>query len=456
MSAQTKNPVRDMTEGKPMGLILGFSLPLLAGNLFQQFYTLIDTMIVGRFLGKYALAGVGSTGSINFLIIGFCMGICGGFSIPAAQRFGAGDYKNLRRFVANSLYLGGAISIVLTITVCLLCDDILRIMNTPSDVTDYAYSYIMVIFIGIPITIFYNLLAGIIRALGDSRHPVIFLVVSSFINIGLDLVFILVFRIGVIGAALATVISQGISAVCCLVFIRRNMTILRFEEERELSPDTHYMKTLLAMGIPMGLQYSITAIGSVVLQTAVNALGSDAVAAITSAQRVSMFFCCPFDAFGLTMSTWGGQHVGARKLDRIGRGMRDCIILGAVYSLIAFAVLFFFGDVLVSMFLGKGEPVIIAAAHKYLIINSLFYIPLALVNIVRFLIQGIGFPTFAILAGVCEMLARAGVALLLVPAAGFTGACFANPSAWIAADLFLIPAYRYEMSRLRRDMKDGE
>ena len=455
MSAQAKNPVRDMTEGKPMGLILGFSLPLLMGNLFQQFYTLIDTMIVGRFLGKYALAGVGSTGSINFLIIGFCIGICSGFSIPVAQRFGAGDYKNLRKFVANSLYLGGAISVVLTVAVCLLCDNILRIMNTPADVKDYAYSYIMVIFIGIPVTIFYNLLAGIIRALGDSRHPVIFLVVSSFINIGLDLVFILVFGIGVIGAALATVISQGISAVCCVVFIRRKLTILRFEE-RELAPDNNYMKTLLAMGIPMGLQYSITAIGAVVLQTAVNALGSDVVAAITSAQRVSMFFCCPFDAFGVTMSTWGGQHVGAKKLDRIGRGMRDCIILGAVYSLIAFAILFFFGDVLASMFLGKGEPVIIATAHKFLIINSLFYIPLALVNIVRFLIQGIGFPTFAILAGVCEMLARAAVALFLVPAAGFTGACFANPFAWIAADLFLIPAYRYEMNRLRKLMKNTE
>ncbi len=454
MSAQAKNPVRDMTEGKPMGLILGFSLPLLMGNLFQQFYTLIDTMIVGRFLGKYALAGVGSTGSINFLIIGFCIGICSGFSIPVAQRFGAGDYKNLRRFVANSLYLGGAIAVVLTVAVCLLCDDILRIMNTPADVKDYAYSYIMVIFIGIPVTILYNLLAGIIRALGDSRHPVIFLVVSSFINIGLDLVFILVFRLGVVGAALATVISQGISAVCCLVFIRHRLTILRFED-REPAPDIQHMKTLLAMGLPMGLQYSITAIGSVVLQTAVNALGSDAVAAITSAQRVSMFFCCPFDAFGVTMSTWGGQHVGARKLDRIGRGMRDCIILGAVYSLIAFAILFFFGDTLASMFLGKGEPVIIAAAHRFLIINSLFYIPLALVNIVRFLIQGIGFPTFAIIAGVCEMLARAAVALFLVPAAGFMGACFANPFAWIAADLFLIPAYRYEMKRLRGLMKNG-
>ena len=443
-----------MTAGKPMGLILGFSLPLLMGNLFQQFYTLIDTMIVGRFLGKYALAGVGSTGSINFLIIGFCMGICSGFSIPVAQRFGAGDHGSLRRFVANSVYLGGAVAVILTVTVCLLCDNILRIMNTPSDVRDYAYSYIMVIFIGIPVTIFYNLLAGIIRALGDSKHPVIFLVISSFINIGLDLIFILIFNMGVIGAALATVISQGVSALCCLVFIRRSMPVLKFRA-RELSPDIHHMKTLLAMGLPMGLQYSITAIGSVVLQTAVNGLGSDSVAAITSAQRVSMFFCCPFDALGVTMSTWGGQHVGAKKLDRIGEGMRDCIILGAVYSVAAFAILFFFGDVLSSLFLGNGEPAIIAASHRFLIINSLFYIPLALVNIVRFLIQGIGFPTFAILAGVCEMIARMAVAILVVPAAGFTGACFANPCAWIAADMFLIPAYRYEMKRLRRFMKDS-
>ena len=441
--------VRDMTEGKPMKLLLGFSLPLLFGNLFQQFYTLVDTMIVGRFLGKYALAGVGSTGSVNFLIIGFCMGVCGGFAIPIAQRFGAKDYAGLRRFVANAVWLSAGLAVVLTAVVGVSCRQILTVMKTPADVFDYAYTYILVIFLGIPVTIFYNLLASIIRALGDSRHPVLFLVTASFVNIGLDLLFILVFHMGVFGAALATVISQGVSGVCCLVYILRSMEMLRFKP-RETRPDRHFMHTLLAMGLPMGLQYSITAIGAVILQTAVNGLGSDSVAAVTAAGRVSMFLSCPYDAMGQTMSTWGGQHVGAKKLERVNAGLRDCILLGSIYSIIAFFVVFLFGRSLAALFLGAGEVAVLDRAHRYLMINSAFYIPLALVNIIRFLIQGIGFPTFAILAGVCEMFARILVALALVPALGFFGVCFANPCAWIAADLFLIPAYRYEIRKLKR------
>ena len=438
-----------MTQGKPMGLILGFSVPLLAGFLFQQFYTIIDTMIVGRFLGKYALAGVGSTGSINFLIVGFCMGLCGGFAIPIAQRFGAQDEESLRRFFANAIYVSAVLAVVITVAVSLLCGWILRVMNTPEDVYDYAYRYILVIFLGIPVTILYNLLSSIIRALGDSRHPVYFLMASSVVNIGLDLIFILVFHMGVVGAALATVLSQLVAGICCIVYILRSMEILHIRR-REMTPDRHHVRILMNMGVPMGLQYSITALGAVVLQTSVNGLGSDAMAAITAAQRVSMFFCCPFDALGQTMSTWGGQHVGAKKLDRVGEGLRDCVILGSVYSIAAFLVLFFFGDRLAGLFLGAGESAVLRNSRLFLIINSAFYIPLALVNIVRFLIQGIGFPTFAILAGVCEMIARMAVGMLLVPAAGFVGAAFANPLAWIAADLFLIPAYRYEIRKLKR------
>ncbi len=432
-----------------MKLLLGFSFPLLLGNLFQQFYTLIDTMIVGRFLGKFALAGVGSTGSINFLIVGFCMGVCGGFAIPIAQRFGARDYVNLRRFVANAAWLSVGLALFVTVLVSLLCRQILTLMNTPADVFSFAYTYILVIFLGIPVTIFFNLLASIIRALGDSRHPVIFLVAASFVNIGLDLLFILVFHMGVFGAALATVISQAVSGVCCLVYIIREMEILRFKP-RETRADSHLMRLLLSMGLPMGLQYSITAIGAVVLQTAVNGLGADSVAAITASGRVSMFLTCPYDAMGQTMSTWGGQHVGAKRLDRVGEGLRDCVLLGCIYSVAAFIVLIFFGRSLASLFLDAGETVVLDEARRYLLINGAFYIPLALVNIVRFLIQGLGFPTFAILAGVCEMIARIAVAVALVPTLGFLGASFANPCAWVAADLFLIPAYYHEMKKLRK------
>ncbi|MCH4191267.1 MAG: MATE family efflux transporter [Butyrivibrio sp.] len=440
---------KDLTVGSPMKLILGFSLPLLGGTLFQQLYNLIDTMIVGKFLGKEALAGVGSTGAINFMIIGFCMGVCSGFAIPISQRFGAKDYVSMRRFAAHSIYLSVLFAAVMTFLASIFCRQILELMNTPSDVIDYAYSYILIIFIGIPVIYMYNLLSGILRALGDSRHPVIFVIVGALTNIALDLFCILNLHMGVAGAAVATVISQLVSGVCCLVFIVRKIEIMHIRKS-EWKIDYSYFYTLFAMGVPMGLQYSITAIGSVILQVAINGLGSDAVAAVTAASKVSMFFCCPFDAMGSTMATYGGQNVGARKLDRLGTGLKACIKLGVIYSVIAFVVLFFFGDKFAMLFISASETSVLAHARLFLILNSAFYIPLALVNIVRFMIQGMGFSMFAILAGVCEMAARTLVALFLVPVIGFTGICLASPFAWICADLFLIPAFLHVRKQLKK------
>ena len=310
-----KNTTKDMTVGSPMKLILGFSVPLLFGFLFQQFYSVVDTVIVGQFLGMNALAGVGATGSINFMIVGFCMGVCSGFAIPVAHKFGARDYSGMRQIVANCVWLSLLFSAVMTVIVVFLCDDILRWMNTPEDIFEDAYSYILIIFIGIPATYLYNMLSGIIRSMGDSKVPLFFLVLSSVLNIGLDLLCIVNLRLGVAGAAIATVVSQLISGVLCLFYMIKRYEILHITKE-EWKINTHHMKVLCGMGIPMGLQYSITAIGSVILQTAVNGLGSLAVASVTAAGKVSMFFCCPFDAMGSTMATYGGQNVGAKKLDR--------------------------------------------------------------------------------------------------------------------------------------------
>lgn len=446
-----KNSTRDMTVGSPMKLILGFSVPLLFGFLFQQFYSVVDTIIVGKVLGVNALASVGATGSINFMIIGFCMGVCNGFAIPVAHKFGAKDYSGMRQIVANSAWLSALFSIVMTIAVCVLCRDILTWMNTPEDIFEGAYSYILWIFIGIPATYLYNLLSGIIRSMGDSKTPLVFLAISSVLNIVLDLVCIINFQMGVAGAAVATVVSQVISGVLCLFYMIKKFEILHITKE-EWRINASHMKVLCGMGIPMGLQYSITAIGSVILQTSVNALGSVAVASVTAASKVSMFFCCPFDAMGSTMATYGGQNVGAKKLDRLGQGLRACSILGILYSVVALVVLYFFGDDLSSLFMDAGEKEILAQARMMLIVNASFYIPLAFVNIVRFLIQGMGFSTFAILAGVFEMVARAIAGLLLVPHFGFLGACFANPLAWIFADIFLVPAYFHVRKKLDRMM----
>ena len=446
-----RSEMKDLTTGSPMRLILGFAVPMLLGLLFQQFYNMVDTIVVGKFLGVSALASVGSTGSINFMINGFCIGVCSGFAIPIAQRFGAGDYHGLRKFTANAGWLSAAFAVVMTAVVGVLCMDILRWMQTPEDIIQGAYDYIFIIFLGIPVTYLYNMLSGIIRSLGDSRTPVYFLLLSSVMNIFLDVFTILVMGMGVDGPAYATVVSQGISGLLCLVYMIKHYPVLKMTEE-EKKPDPNMMKILCSMGIPMGLQYSITAIGSVVLQAAVNSLGSMAVAAVSAGNKVSMFFCCPFDALGGTMARFAGQNVGAGKLDRVREGVKMASIIGIVYSVIAFAVLALGGKYIALLFLDAGETEIIDQVSIFLIGNSMFYIPLVFVNVVRFAIQGMGFSTFAILAGVCEMAARTFVGFFLVPIFGYLPICIASPLAWICADLFLIPAFYHCLKKLKKLM----
>lgn len=447
----SKQATKDMTSGSPMKLILGFMIPLLFGNLFQQFYNLVDTIIVGQFLGVDALAGVGATGSLNFLIIGFCIGVCSGFSLPVAHTFGAKDYKALKRLYANSIWLSVIFAVVMTFITVIYCKPILRIMQTPENIIDDAYAYIIIIFIGIPATYLYNLLSSMIRALGNAKAPLVFLLISASVNIILDLVCILCFHLGVAGAAYATVISQLVSGICCIIYIVKKVDILHLEK-REWQWDGNLAKELCNTGVPMGLQFSITAIGSVILQTAVNTLGSVAVASVTAASKISMFLCCPFDAMGATMATYGGQNAGAYKLDRLHQGMKSCILLGAVYSLIALGIDFLFSKSLLLLFMDAGETEIIAGAQKFLLINIIFYFPLALVNIVRYMIQGMGFSKFAVLAGIFEMAARTLAGVLLVPVFGFTAACYSNPLAWIFADIFLIPAYFSVWKKMKRQL----
>ena len=432
---------KDLTKGSPVRLILGFAIPLLAGMLFQQLYSFVDTMIVGRFLGVTALAGVGATGSINFLVLGFCMGICSGFAIPVAQRFGAHEESRMREFVANGAWLAIGFSVVITVFTVVYCRDILTLMNTPKDCFEEAYRYIVVIFTGIPCTFLYNLLSGYLRSLGDSKTPLFFLILSSVLNVALDLLLILVFHMGVLGASLATVISQGVSGLLCLLWIAVRFPILHITRE-EWRVQGKRMTELCAYGVPMGLQYSITAIGSVILQVAVNSLGSVAVAAATAGSKVLSFLACPFDALGSTMATYGAQNVGASRYDRLNRGVFAASMMGFAYSVLAFAVTWFFGTELVSLFVsGEGGAELIELAQQYMLVVVLFYPLLTLVNVVRFMIQGMGFSAFAILAGVMEMFARGACGIWLVPLWGFFGASLGGPLAWVFADAFLIPAY---------------
>ena len=431
---------KDLTKGSPFKLIIGFAVPMLLGMLFQQFYNLVDTIIVGKTLGVNALAGVGATGALNFMIIGFCMGVCSGFVIPVAQAFGAGKGAELRKYVFNGYVCSIIFSVVLTVAAVAGCRALLTLLRTPLDIFEYSYSYINVIFIGIPTVFLYNIVSGIIRSLGDSKTPVVFLVVSSLINITLDFVFILGMKMGVAGAAWATNVSQLIAGVSCFVYMNRKYDILKGgREDRKLNG--RFVRKLCGNGIPMGLQYSITAIGSTILQASVNMLGPVYVAAMTAGGKIFNFTCCPFDALGSTMATYCGQNVGAGKYERLGKGVMTASIIGWIYSVVSFVVLVFTARYISLLFVNPEETQIIELTHRFICASALFYVFLTLVNVVRFSIQGMGFSGLAIIAGIFEMAARAFAAVVLVPAIGFDGACLASPLAWVAADIFLVSAF---------------
>ncbi len=461
MSAEKKelkkssSPAKDLTTGSPMKLILGFAFPMFLGLLFQQFYSLVDTMIVGKYLGVDPFAGVGSTGSLNFIVIGFCMGLCSGFSVPISQSFGAKDFRMLRKMVTNSVWLCTFFSVVITTLMLVFCRPVLTLMNTPENIFEYAYIYIFIIFAGIPCTILYNMTAAILRALGDSKSPIIFLAISSAINIGLDLLLIIVFRMGVEGAALATVVSQGVSGVISIIYIKKKFDILAMEKG-DWKLERHLAGKLTGVGIPMGLQYSITGIGSVILQTAVNGLGSIYVASMTAGSKINMFLACPFDALGQTMAPYAGQNIGARKLDRVGKGLRAACIIGFIVSGLMVIVVKLFGGQLTMLFLDEKDPVIMQNSTQFLIIVSAFFCLLTLVNTVRFTIQGMGFSSLAIIAGVMEMIARGIAGMLLVPVFGYLGACYSSPLAWLFADAFLIPAFFFCKRKVARQLEVGK
>lgn len=441
--------VKDMTEGRIFPQLFYFTLPLLMGNLLQQTYSLVDAAIVGRFLGIDSLAAVGASSSVVFLILGFCNGCCGGFGIPVAQKFGARDYGMMRRCVVVSLQLAALMSVVLAVVTGILCDDILRLMRTPANIFDEAYVYLLVTFLGIPCTFFYNLLSSIIRALGDSKTPFWFLLFSAVLNILLDLFCILTLGWGVAGAAIATVFSQGVSALLCYFYMMRRFDILQTTPaERRFSPAI--ARTLLGIGVPMGLQFSITAIGSIMLQSANNALGTACVAAFTAAMRIKMFFMCPFESLGIAMATFAGQNYGAGRPQRIMQGVKAASLMALAYWGFTFCVLMFGSKELALLFVDASETEILDDTALFLHVSVTFFPVLGLLCILRYTIQGAGFTNLAMLSGVSEMVARILVSTLAVPVFGYIAVCFGDSTAWIFADAFLIPAFLYVYKKIKQ------
>lgn len=439
---------KEMTSGAPLPLILNFTLPLLLGNLLQQTYSLVDAAIVGKFLGINALASVGASSSVIFLILGFCNGCCGGFGIPIAQKFGAHDYSTMRKYVWASLKLTTVMSVLIAIVTSLLCAFILRTMRTPENIFYDAYLYLLITFIGVPCTFFYNLFSCIIRALGDSKTPFWFLLFSTILNILLDLFCILVLGWGVAGASIATVVSQGLSAFLCYHYMMRKFEILQAtSSERRF--DRRLALNMLGIGVPMGLQFSITAIGSIMLQSANNALGTACVAAFTSAMRIKMFFLCPLESLGMAMATYCGQNYGAGKPERIWSGIKASFLLMGVYVVANFVILWFGAKYMALMFVSASEVEIIKDTELFLHVAATFFPTLGLLCILRYSIQGVGYTTLAMLSGVSEMIARILVSVLAVPAFGYIAVCFGDPTAWMAADLFLVPTFIVIYRRLK-------
>lgn len=444
---------KDMTEEKPLGLIVQFALPLLAGNLFQQMYNIVDAAIVGRFLGTSALASVGASSSVQFLVLGFCIGICCGFGVPIAQRFGARDYQGMKRYIFHSGVLSALIAIVMTIGCALLCPWILHILSTPADIYQDAYGYLLIIFLGIPCSILYNLLSGILRSVGDSRTPFLFLVVSTVLNIILDVFCIVVLHWGVKGAAIATITAQAVSGILCLIFIKFKVPILHLEKS-SYGWKSGIAKNLMVMGLPMGLQFSITAIGTMVMQSANNGLGTVYVSAFTAAMRIKQFFMCPFDAIATATSTFCGQNMGAGKVDRIKKGIRIGITLGVGYGLLAGLVLIFAGRNLSMLFMSASAADVLDASGKYLRCLGLFFWSLGILNVCRMSTQGLGYAGRAVFSGAIEMVARIAVCMLFVETYGFTAICFTDQAAWVSACLYILPTCIYCVKKLDKKFSE--
>ena len=445
---------KDMTTGSPVKLILYFSIPLLIGNIFQQFYSMMDTIIVGRFLGVNALAAVGATGSLSFLVTGFVSGLTSGFSVLIAQRFGANDEEGIKKATGNSIILAVIFTIIVTLISLILLKPLLSLMKTPSDIMNDAYAYIVVVFGGIFATFLYNLMASILRALGDSKTPLYFLIIASILNIVLDILFIVNFKMGVAGAAYATVISQFVSGILCVLYIGKKFPILRLEK-RHLMFDKEYISKHIQIAVPMGIQISIIAIGTIILQTAVNRFGSVYVAANTAAIKVENLVMQPGISFGITMATYCAQNLGAGNFERIKDGVKKCALINIGIGIFAGVVLIFFGSYFTKMFVSDANPEVIRIAQQYLITVGLFFVPVNMIFIFKNALQGMGHTFVPMMSGIYELAARSIGAFIFPYFLGYIGTCLAGPFSWIAAAIPLTLEYYKQIKLITSSYEDS-
>ncbi|MDR1017504.1 MAG: MATE family efflux transporter [Lachnospiraceae bacterium] len=445
---------KKMTSGSPAKLIIAFTLPLLIGNIFQQLYSMADTWIVGRTLGVNALAAVGSTGSLTFFIIGLIQGLTSGLTIITANRFGAGDEEGVRKSFGAGIWITFIFSIIIMVFTGLFTRQILEMMRTPEAIIDGAYKYLIIIFLGILATSAFNLLSNVIRALGDSKTPLIFLVVACIVNIILDFGFILVLHTGVEGAAYATIIAQLVSDILCVIYIIKKLPILHIKPS-DFKVSKHDLEVHIKLGLPMGFQVSIIAIGAIILQIVLNGLGTVAVAGYTAAQKIDQIAVQPMNSFGLTMATYTAQNYGAGKIKRIKSGVFQCVLISVSFAICIGLVNVFLGYQLSGFFVSSA-PKVLRLSQTYLQINGALYVILSLLFILRNTIQGLGSVIVPTLAGIMELIMRTFAAIILAKSMGFAGVSWASPLAWAGALIPVAIFYFYKIRQISLSSKDTE
>ncbi len=444
-----KGAVKDLTEGEPAKLIFYFTLPLLAGNVFQQLFGFVDTLIVGRFLGVEALAAVGCTGSLMFLMLGFVMGMTSGFSIYTGQRFGAKDFPGIRYSVVVCLTLSIIATIILSAVGVIYCRELLIFMQTPPEILDGAYSFIVIIYGGVGGFVIIQMQSNLIRALGDSKMPTVIQATTLCLNILLEPVAIIVLNLGIPGAAGATILSLILGNIICFIYIKKKVPLLHVKKE-DFKFDKQVVIEHLKIGLPMGFQTSIIAIGAVVLQMALNGLGPIAVASFAAAQRVDSIATMPMMSFGIAISAYTAQNFGAQKFSRISDGVKKTIWMSCSFSVAIAIINILFGTKLIEIFVGEGQDQIIEYGQIFLVTNGVCYWILALLFIFRSTLQGLGKSFVPTVAGAMELFMRIAAAIFLVDLLGYQGACLANPMAWAGSCIPLAIAFFI----IRKNMKN--
>lgn len=437
--------IKDLTKGEPLKLIIIFSIPLLIGNIFQQLYNIADLVIVGRLLGVEAFASVGAVAPLFFLIMFIIVGLTNGFAVVTGQKFGAKDTAAVKKSVVISTVLSLFVTLFFTLICSIIMHPVLRLLNVPENIYKDAYWYIEIIVLGLITATFYNLLASIIRALGDSKTPLYFLIIASVANIILALCFIELFNMGVAGSAVAVVLSQGVSVLLCLFYVKKKFPILHLKKQDWLIKfDKEFYNSALEhlkIGIPMAAQFSIIGIGVIVIQSVCNTFGSDVIAAITAALRIEQIATLPMVSFGVALASFVAQNFGAKKFRRIRTGVIHTSILSIVLSILMAIVMRFWGADIIKEFIGSATPKIIDIAHQYLMISTFFYIFLSQIFIYRNALQGMGEAIFPLMASIAELLMRAFAAIYLAIKFGYIGIFYSGPIAWISACIVLSFGY---------------